>query len=118
MDVDVYGGRPTFAFNGPTIGNGEIVGELPATFGGHLVLNPISMGGLTVSLEGRGRSSFQTGTKMNEFEVVAGLKTPDTVIGCVTLRAGYRHTEIEFAKDPDVVDVTWKGVVGELVYYY
>ena len=118
LDMDFYVARPEFRLEDPVLGAINIAAPRPATVGGHIVLNPVSIGRLSVSMEVRARRSIRTGTRINEYEIAAGLKTPETVLGTVALRGGFRYSDIGLEHENIHVDVQWKGGFGELVYYY
>jgi hypothetical protein len=116
--MDFYATRPSFTLDDPVLGVVNIEAPRPATVGAHIALNPVSIGRLSVSMEGRARRSIRTGTRINEYEIAAGLKTPETVLGTVALRGGFRYSDIGLEQNNHQVDVKWSGFFGELVYHY
>jgi hypothetical protein len=122
LDMDFYRERPAFVVNRPPglIPAISITVEAPrpATAGVYFVTNPINLGSVSCSFETRARRSLRTGSKIDEVEVATGLLTPQTVLGVVGLRGGYRYTNLELQHDQFVVEARWSGVFGELVCYY
>lgn len=118
FDMDFYATRPSFKLDDPVLGRIFIESPRPATVGAHIALNPVSIGRLSVSMEGRARRCIRTGTRINEYEIAAGLKTPETVLGTVALRGGFRYSDIGLEYDIHRVDAKWSGFFGELVYQY
>jgi hypothetical protein len=120
MDYDLYHPYLTVTSMGETSGPSAL------TLGFHVVLSPpYNAYGFSGIAEGRARWSI-AGSNVTDWEVAAGFKTVETVLGVVALRSGYRQTTIEF-KDWTTylqapwraeVDVTMGGWFGELVYYY
>lgn len=111
----------------------QLTGPTALTLGFHVVYNPsYNLYGFSPVAEGRARWSI-LGSDVTDWEIAAGLKSPETVIGTMALQTGYRQTAVSF-KDwgfvPQAsigspqgpvraqVDVTMGGWFGELVYYY
>lgn len=130
MDYDLY--HPQLAVTQATL----LTGPSALTIGFHLVYNPsYNLYGFTPVAEGRARWSI-LGSDVTDWEVAGGLRSPETVLGTMAIRSGYRHTTVEFRdwlgtfpSPPSVpvsvtvpvraqVDVTMGGWFGELVYYY
>lgn len=101
-------------------------GDTPLTLGFHVVLIPsAAWNGVTGIFEGRASWSV-FGTSTTDWEVSGGIKFPETVLGAVGLKAGYRYTHLDF-KDEEFFngqevlgefDIAFAGWFGELVYYY
>jgi hypothetical protein len=122
LDMDFYLERPTFTV-GPLPGvvpatSVNIAAPRPSTAGVHLVWNPINCGSLQWSFETRARRSLRTGSRIDEVEVATGLLSPNTVLGVVGLRGGYRYTNLELQGGQFVTKAHWSAWFGEFVYYY
>jgi hypothetical protein len=122
LDMDFYPRQPTFSVRQlPGIvaaTSVSIVAPRPVTAGLYFVYNPINIGSLQWSFETRARRSVRTGTKIDEVEVATGVLTPETVLGEIGLRGGYRYTKLELQSDPYVTKARWSAWFGELVYYF
>jgi hypothetical protein len=124
MDFDLY--SPNFTESIQTSGGKSITGPAALTLGIHGVYNPVfCIWGVSTILEGRVRWPISD-TKVTDWDLSAGLVSPETVLGTMALKAGYRRTRVQF-KDSQVFqnaghstdfDITMGGVFGELVYYY
>jgi hypothetical protein len=91
----------------------------PATLGLFFLFKPRDMGGMTPSIEARARRGVRTGSRMNEAELAVGIKTPETVLGTVALRGGWRYTTIECYDEKDhVIRPTFSAYFLEMVHYY
>jgi hypothetical protein len=122
LDMDFYPERPTFS-SGPLPGivpvtSASIGAPRPSTAGVHLVWNPINCGSLQWSFETRARRSLRTGSKIDEVEAATGFLSPNTVLGVVGLRGGYRYTNLELQGDRFNAKAHWSAWFGEFVYYY
>jgi hypothetical protein len=51
-------------------------------------------------------------------DLAGGVKTPETVLGSVALRGGWRYTTVELANAGYDVNLNWSAIFGELIYYY
>ncbi len=102
-------------------------GNPAATLGIHLVYNPVtSIYGVSGIIESKARWPL-TSTEVTEWDVSAGLKTAETVLGSWALKFGFRNTNI-FFKDKfrgqntirrDLsFDTSINGWFGELTYLY
>jgi hypothetical protein len=124
MDFDLY--SPNFTESIQTLGGKSITGPAAVTIGMHGVYNPVfCFWGVSTILEGRVRWPLSD-TKVTDWEVSAGLVSPETMLGAMALKGGYRRTRVQF-KDSQLFqntgvstdfDITMGGVFGELVYYY
>ncbi len=90
----------------------------PLTAGCHIDYNPLEYGGVTGSFSARGRLSFRKAIVLNQYEVAAGLRTPETVLGTVALRGGWRYTTVDFDSGLYEVRSSISGYFGEIVYFY
>ena len=127
-NLDYYLYQPRFieAVVGTGSGTDISSGETPLTLGFHVVFVPsAAWNGVTGIFEGRASWSV-LGTATTDWEVSGGIKFPETVLGAVGLKAGYRYTWLEF-KDEEFYngrevlgnfDIAFAGWFGELVYYY
>lgn len=124
MDFDLY--SPNFTESIQTSGGKSITGPAAITLGIHGVYNPVfCFWGVSTILEGRARWPISD-TKVTDWELSAGLVSPETMLGTMALKGGYRHTRVQF-KDSQAFqganlstdfDIVMSGVFGELVYYY
>jgi hypothetical protein len=136
MDYDLYHPQLSVTsflrLQGGQTGAVILTGPTALTLGFHVVYNPsYNLYGITPIAEGRARWSI-SGSDVTDWEVAGGLKSPETPLGTVAVRSGYRHTNISFRDlgiapvsaplpEPTVraqVEVTMGGWFGELVYYY
>lgn len=133
MDYDLY--HPVFDVttrqnNNNNWGWSELTGPSALTLGFHVVYNPsYNLYGFSVVAEGRARWTV-VGSQVTDWQVSAGLKGPETVLGSVALLTGYRATTISFtdrltaletnfqAPFRATVDVSMGGWFGEFAYYY
>ena len=125
LDYDLY--RPIFTEAIQTDRGGKkIQGEAALTVGMHVVANPVtSYYGMSGLFEARVRWPA-LGAEVTDVELSAGLRTPETILGSVALKAGWRHTEIEFTKPQRYnglpvstnFDATMEGWFGQFCYYY
>ena len=111
----------------------ELTGPTAMTLGFHAAYNPsYNLYGFTAVAEGRARWSV-LGSQVTDWEVAGGLRSPETVLGTIALRSGYRCTSVQFSDWlsstlpvvglPPIpvrttVDVSFGGWFGEFVYYY
>jgi len=124
MDFDLY--SPNFTESLQTLGGKSITGPAAVTIGIHGVYNPVfCFWGVSTMLEGRVRWPLSD-TKVTDWELSAGLVSPETMLGTMALKGGYRRTRVQF-KDSQIFqntgastdfDITMGGVFGELIYYY
>ncbi len=96
----------------------KAVGENPLTIGAHAVYNPVTnLWGISGIFEIRGRWSV-TGASVADMDASIGVKSPETVLGSVALKSGYRRTAIEFTDGQGNFETVLSGWFGELAYYY
>ncbi len=126
MDYDLYVPNFTASIVDNPAGK-QINGTAALTLGMHLVYNPtFNLYGISAVGEARARWPIM-GTEVTDWEVSAGLKSAETILGSVALRSGYRRTSIAFS-DTEIYnnnvgastefDAVIGGWFGELVYYY
>lgn len=118
VNLDFTTNQPTLSVTHPIMGSFQVIGPRPVTIGVHAWYNPRFTCGISPVVEVRYRWPIRTGTKIYEFDVAGGLKLPDTILGCSAVRAGWRHTAIEFSFSGQTADVTLSGVFAEYVFYY
>jgi hypothetical protein len=128
MDYDLY--HPMLTATSLS----ELTGPSALTLGFHAVYNPsYNLYGFSAVAEGRARWSV-VGSTVTDWEVAGGLRSPETVLGVMAIRSGYRQTKVSFndwlgsnvQPTPVLlptpaytnVDVTMGGWFGELAYYY
>ena len=125
IDWDQF--SPLFSESIQTHGGSKLVGAPAATFGLHAVyFPPRQFYGVSAVLELRARWPLTGHTTVTDVEISGGLKGPETAIGAVALKLGYRVTSLGFEggqtynNRPVSVKfrTTLDGVFGELVYYY
>jgi len=88
------------------------------TIGGHATYNPVtSFYGVTGLLEGSMRWAV-TKTTMTDLELSWGVKLPETILGAIGIKSGYRRTTLGFRDSHRDFDITFQGWFGEVVYYY
>jgi hypothetical protein len=124
MDYDQY--SPVFSEAVRTLGGKQISGDAALTWGFHVFLNPPQdFYGVTGLFEARCRWPV-SGTEVTDLKISWGLRSPDTILGSVALKAGYRRTNLEFTRSQlfngmgvqTTVDATMSGWFGEIAYYY
>ncbi|HMK34394.1 MAG TPA: hypothetical protein VK463_04950 [Desulfomonilaceae bacterium] len=118
VNMDFYPTRPQFAVATTPFGPLSIVAPRPVTAGIQLVWNPLNWGTLSWSFEARARRSLRTGSRIDEAEVATGVLSPQTVLGIVGLRGGWRYTNLQLQQDLFEVNTQWSGFFADLVYYY
>jgi len=118
LNMDFYRDRPLFNFAGSAIGGALITGGRPVTAGLHIDYNPANVGGMSLSFQARGRWPLRRSVKISEFEVSAGLRSPETMFGSGAARMGWRYSKLELSNAAYQVSIDWSAVFGELVYYY
>ncbi|MBI5251331.1 MAG: hypothetical protein HY912_17725 [Desulfomonile tiedjei] len=127
MDYDLY--HPVVTATGIS----ELTGPSAMTLGFHAVYNPsYNFYGFSAVGEGRARWSI-VGSQISDWEISAGLKGPETVLGSVAIMTGYRRTNVAFSDWVTVgppwpqqtavpvranIDVSMGGWFGQLAYYY
>jgi hypothetical protein len=85
---------PKFSESIYTLGARAISGDPPVTMGTYVAYNPvITMWGASPIVEGRARWSIM-GSDLTDAELSAGLKSPMTYLGALSLRGGYRYTSL------------------------
>jgi len=124
-DYNLY--RPIFSEGIRTgLGGKKIIGETPTTAGLHVFYGPsVNFYDFSPVLEARCRWPV-AGTELTDLEFSAGVNGPDTVLGSVALKFGYRSTSLEFpavqhyngVQVRTVFDALFTGWFGELAYYY
>lgn len=124
MDYDLF--PPIFNEAVQTIGGKKISGPAALTLGIHAVYNPITnFYGLSPVVEARVSWPI-LGTEVTDLELAIGVKAPETVLGSLALKGGYRRTNVEF-KDRQMFngvpvstgfDAIMRGWFAELAYYY
>jgi hypothetical protein len=116
MDYDVV--SPTFTEASETAAGFKMTGSGPLTIGVHGLYNPTAaFSGISPLLQFRARWPV-SGAELTDVMVAAGLRSPETVLGSMALKTGYRHTIIEFGASGRTFDMTLDGWFGELAYYY
>jgi hypothetical protein len=110
--------NPKFSFTRPGIGSESIEGGRPVTAGVHIAWNPPGWGGLAPSLEARARWPLRDATKVTEYEVAGGIKSPATVLGTSALRGGWRHTHMDFSGHGREIEATWSGFFAEYMFLF
>jgi hypothetical protein len=124
MDFDAY--SPSLAVGGTLGGGFQVTGPSAMTLGFHAVFTPdYDTYGFSATAEARARWPV-TGSEIIDWEIAGGLKAPETTLGTIALRSGYRRTTIEFKNGilfnmvpvRSEVEVVLGGWFGELVYYY
>ena len=104
----------------------KISGKPPLTFGAHATLiADRRLYGISGVLEVRASWPL-LGSSVTDWEISAGFKAPETVLGSIAFKAGYRRIAVEFedtqlfdnAEVASRLDVVMDGWFGELAYYY
>ena len=118
MDMDYQFYRPVFTQTIFPQAAVQVSGDNPLTMGAHAVYNPITnLWGISGILEIRGRWSL-SGASVTDMDASIGAKSPETVLGSVALKSGYRRTAIEFTDSRNNFETVLSGWFGELAYYY
>jgi len=116
MDYQFY--VPTFTQGILPLVPPVVAGENPLTIGAHAVYNPIrNFYGISGIFDIRARWSV-SGATVNDAQASVGLKSPETVLGSVALKGGYRRTSIELTDAISNFEAVLSGWFGELAYYY
>jgi len=90
----------------------------PFTVGVHAAWNPFGWGGLSSSLEVRYRWPGKSDTRVNELELAAGVKAPQTVLGTTGVRGGWRYTIMELNQPDFQSKVKWSAPFAEVFWYF
>ena len=118
LDLDYQFYKPVFTQTTFPQAAAQVAGDNPFTMGAHAVYNPITnLWGISGILEIRGRWSL-SGASVTDMDASLGVKSPETVLGSVALKSGYRRTAIEFNDGPNSFETVLSGWFGELAYYY
>jgi hypothetical protein len=128
VDIDYDLHKPIFTEAIMTPGGGKkLLAENNAiTVGIHgLLCPPLHYYGLSGVIEGKMRWPI-AGAAITDYEISAGLKTAETVLGIVALKTGYRRTQIDFrasqlyngAPVTTYFNAALDGWFLELAYYY
>jgi hypothetical protein len=116
MDYDLL--APSFDEAIETPEGFKLTGKQPLTVGIHGIYNPGAMFcGISPVFEFRARWPV-AGAELTEVMIAAGAKAPETVLGSLAWKSGYRHTVLEFSGQQRIFDITLDGWFSELVYYY
>ncbi len=118
INMDYYWNQPEFSAKSDEIDSVGFSGPKPVTWGLHATLDRGDPRTLRWNVEGRGRLSLRTGSRLDELEGALGVLSPETAFGTVLLRGGYRHSWLEFGADPWKVKTQWSGVFVDLSYRY
>lgn len=124
LDYDLY--QPFFTEAIETAGGKKIEGEGALTLGAHISANPVtSVYGVSGVFEIRARWPL-SGTQVTDLEISGGMRAPETILGSVALKFGWRQTKIFFSdtqtyngnsRDSDF-DAVLDGWFGQFSYYY
>lgn len=118
IDMDYQFYRPVFTQTISPQAAVQVSGDNPFTMGAHAVYNPITnLWGLSGILEIGGRWTL-VGASVTDMDASIGVKSPETVLGSVALKSGYRRTAIEFTDSQNNFETVLSGWFGELAYYY
>ncbi len=116
VDYDLL--APSFEEGIETPGGYKMTGKQPLTVGIHGIYNPGAVYcGISPIFEVRARWPA-AGAELTDVKVSAGVKAPETVLGSLAWRSGYRHTVLEFSTRHRGFDITLDGWFSELVYFY
>jgi hypothetical protein len=116
IDYDLL--APKFTETSETADGFRITGRESLTVGIHGVYNPGAVyWGMSPILEFRARWPV-SGAELTEVTLAAGAKAPETVLGSLAWKSGYRHTIIEFSGRRRTLNLTLDGWFSELAYYY
>lgn len=118
LNVDVHEPRPKMTFFDPVLGDLRLVANRPFTGGFHAEINPMNLGNMAASLFASYRMPLRRSSKLDELEVAAGLRTPETMLGTVGLRGGWRFSRYNFSGAGLEVKSTISGYFLEMVYFY
>ncbi len=118
LDLDYQLYVPTFTQTIRPAAAVIVAGDNPFTLGAHAVYNPVrNLWGISGIFEIRGRWTV-SGASITDMDASLGVKSPETVLGSVALKSGYRRTAIEFNDSQTTFDTVLSGWFGELAYYY
>jgi hypothetical protein len=124
LDYDLF--NPVFSETIETIGGKQIIGNSALTMGFHLVLMPATnLYGVSPVFEARCRWPV-SGAEVTDLEIAGGLRSPESILGAVALKGGYRRTNVEFTGFQlynglvvsTTFDATMSGGFVEMAYYY
>jgi hypothetical protein len=116
FDHDLY--PLIFSEANETPGGVKFQGKEVVTLGVHAVYNPIwTWYGVSGVVEFRARWPLSR-TKVTDVAVSAGIKTPETVLGALSWRVGYRSTAFELTGAQRTLDGILGGWFGEVAYFF
>jgi hypothetical protein len=116
FDYDLY--YPIFTEGIRTSGGKIIQGEAALTLGGHVDFRPTSnYWGMNPIFDANVRWPV-FGTQVVDYRLAGGLTFPQTVLGVLALKIGYRKTSLDFRDSSGRVETSFGGFFGELAYYY
>ena len=124
LDYDLF--SPVFSETIETTGGKQIIGNSALTMGVHLVFMPATnLYGVSPLFEARCRWPV-SGAEVTDLEIAGGLRSPESILGAVALKGGYRHTRLEFSGSQlynglgvsTTFNATMSGGFVEFAYYY
>jgi hypothetical protein len=124
LDYDIF--SPVFSETIETTGGKRIIGNSALTMGAHLVFMPATnLYGVSPLFEARCRWPV-SGAQVTDLEIAGGLRGPESILGAVALKGGYRHTKLGFTSSQlynglavsTTFDATMSGGFVEFAYYY
>ncbi len=119
LTFDITPIYPEFTIGPNPLGAFRFKARRPATLGIFFAYNPPDLGGMTPSIEVRARRGVRTGTRLDEAEVSLGIRTPESVLGSIAVRGGWRYTAITCHSEGDhVIYPNFSAYFFDLVHYY
>jgi hypothetical protein len=118
LNMDYYLNKPRFSLGSSPMGSFVADWPQPLTAGAHIRFNTPDLGVISGSFEGRYSTSLLTEVRMHEVDAALGLATPQTVLGTVGLRAGWRYTIMEYSIPKWQTDLKWSGIFLELAHNF
>ncbi len=119
VDLDFYPDRPRFSSDVGPLGLVELETPRASSVGIHLAYNSPECGTLGWSFEGRARHDFRNSrTGLRELDLALGIKSPETALGTLSLRGGWRYTNIIMITNSIEANIHWSAIFGELIYFF
>ena len=114
LDMDICPNRPFFVSATSSLGLEADVDPRLRTAGIHLAYNSPDCGTLGWSFEGRARREISVkNTKITELDLAIGVKSPETVLGTLSLRGGWRYSNILLINKPHETKIHLSAWLGD-----
>jgi hypothetical protein len=110
--------RPIFTVGTPAYASQKFELPRPLTAGLYAGYSPRGLWGISPSLNLRCRFPVSGDMRVTEYEISAGIQTPETVTGIWRISGGWRYDMIHYESEGRSLDVNWSALFAELTYLY